>query len=156
MPDKKVKFNIVDAIILVAVILAVTFVGIKMFGGEDTPLAKEEIYSISFRSESIPSFVADEVSNGVIIADETKSISFGEAKNVVISDASVYSADAEGKLVKSAKEGYNSIEITCEVSGVKGSHGILVEGMKYTVGHSFTLNAGDSKFNVQVSDITKK
>jgi len=156
MPEKKIKFNIIDAIILFAIIVAVAFVGIKMLGGENTPLAKEETYILTLRSESVASFVAESISKGDIIADETKSISFGDAKEVIISDAAVYSADAEGKLVKSAKEGYNSIEIKCEVNAAKGSHGIMIEGSKYTIGHSFTLNAGDAKLNVLVSDITKK
>ena len=153
---KKIKFNIVDAIILLVILAVVAFVGIKFFGKSDNVAAEPKTYSVSFYCEEVPAFAADIVKVGDSVEDETKKVLLGTITAVEVGDAAVYSADAEGKIVKSAKEGYKSVLITSSVEATEFEHGIIADSIKYAVGHSVTLYAGNAKMVGKVSEIKLK
>ena len=154
--DKKIKFNIIDAIILLVILAVVAFVGIKFFGKSDNAATEPETYSVSFYCEEVPAFAADIVKVGDSVEDETKKVFLGTITAVEVGDAAVYSADAEGKIVKSAKEGYKSVLITSSVEATEFEHGIIADSIKYAVGHSVTLYAGNAKMVGKVSEIKLK
>ena len=154
--DKKIKFNIIDAIILLVILAVVAFVGIKFFGKSDNAAAEPKTYSVSFYCEEVPAFAADIVKVGDSVEDETKKVLLGTITAVEVGDAAVYSADAEGKIVKSAKEGYKSVLITSSVEATEFEHGIIADSIKYAVGHSVTLYAGNAKMVGKVSEIKLK
>lgn len=156
MKDKKIRFNIVDVVILLVIVAVVAFVGIKFFGKSDNVAAGPKTYIVSFYCEEVPSFAAEIVKVGDSVEDETKKVPLGTITAVNVGDAVVYSSDAEGKIVKSDKEGYKSILITSEVSATEFEHGIIADSIKYAVGHSVTLYAGNAKMVGKVSEIKLK
>ena len=58
MNQKKVKFNIVDIIVILILIAAAAFVGVKMFGGQEPAASADPAegapYLVSFRPTACP------------------------------------------------------------------------------------------------------
>lgn len=156
--NKKVKFTVVDAIVLIVVLAVLGFVGFKFFGpGSANNIAAEtKTYVVSYSFEEVPEFAAKLVKEGDPVSDEAKKNALGTVTGVKVSDAAIYCADAEGMLRKSSKENYNSVTLSTEVVGTKSNHGIQVAGNTYTVGHTMTLYAGDAKLFGKIAGIVEK
>lgn len=150
------KFNIIDVIILLVVLAVAAFVGVKMFSNPNSSEAEPKTYIISFFCEEVPSYAADAVSVGDSVEDETKKVYLGKISEVLLDEAVVFNADAEGNTVKSTREGYKSVKITSEVQAVEFEHGIIADSIKYSIGHSVTLYAGKGKMVGRVCDIKLK
>ncbi len=156
--NKKAKFTVVDAIVLVIVLAVLGFVGFKFFGpGSANNIAAEtKTYIVSYDFEEVPEFAAKLVKKKDPVSDEAKKNALGIVTDVKVGDAAIYCADAEGMLHKSPKENYNSVKLTTEVVAVKSNHGIQVSGNTYTVGHTMTLYAGDAKLFGKIAGIVEK
>lgn len=151
---KKARFNIIDAIILIAFLLVAAFAAGKVFGGKGNESGEQ--YTISVYCEEVPLFAAELIKKGDIVSDEGKNITIGKAEEVILGDAAVYTANEEGKLIKSPKEGYAGVTVKIFAEGESFEHGVKIEGNRYSVGHSVVLYAGKAKISGRVSDIEKK
>lgn len=156
LEKKKIKFNIIDVVILVVVLAVAAFVGTKIFGKDKEAAAEPKTYEISFYCEEVPAFAAEAVKVGDSVEDETKKVYLGKITDVSMDEAVVFNVDAEGNTVKSSKEGYKSVKITSEVSATEFDHGIVADSIKYSIGHSVTLYAGKGKMVGKVSAINEK
>lgn len=152
---KKIKFNIVDAIIAVAIIAVIVFLGIKLWPGEDAPIA-EVTAQITFYCEEVPDFAAKIIKEGDTASDQAKNISFGKITKITSENALIYTTDANGARMPYVKENVKNIKITSEVKASEFIHGIIIEGAKYSVGHSLTLYAGKTKIPAVISAIETK
>ena len=153
---KKIRFNIIDLILLVAFICIALFVCGKVFGGSGQSGANGEEYIISAYCEEVPSFAAELIKKGDKVSDESKNIALGIAGEVILGDAAVYAPDENGKLKKTSKEDYNSVTLKICAIGEEFEHGIRIEGVRYSVGHSVVLYAGDAKISGRISEIRRK
>ena len=154
---KKIRFTFIDALIVLVVVAVIVFVGYKFFGKE---VAKNTdastTYKLSFYIEEAPDFAAANIEKGCKVSDEAKKIPLGNASDVTIGDSVFYTTNQDGDVIKSSREGYNSIKITTEVQALETDHGIKVDGTEYVVGHSMTIYAGKAKIYGRVSGIEKK
>ena len=148
---KKIKLNIIDYILLLALIGVICFVGLKTF--ENRGREAENKYILSVYCEEVPEFVAELIKVGDEVSDEGKNISLGNVLSVKLSDGVGYMEDESGKLKKMAKEGYNSVLLKISTDAVPFEHGIKIEGNRYSVGHSVVLYAGKAKISGRISDI---
>lgn len=154
---KKTRFTLIDGLIVLIIIAVVAFVGYKFFGKEVVENTDAtDTYTLSFFIEEAPDFAAANIKKGCKVSDEAKRISLGEATKVKIGDSVFYTTNKDGEVIKSSREGYNSIEISTEVKGAETDHGIKIDGSEYVVGHSMTIYAGKAKIYGRVSGIEKK
>jgi len=154
---KKIRFNVIDAIVLVVIIAVVAFVGIKLFGGEvASNLASGNYYTVTYYIEESPSFAAENIEVGAPVSDEGKNVPLGKVTAVELGESVMFAANDEGKMIKSGKEGYNSVTLTTEVQAAEFDHGIEVNNVKYVVGHTMTLYAGKAKLYGRIAGIEKK
>jgi hypothetical protein len=65
----------------------------------------------------------------------------------------VFNPDANGNVVKSFKEGYNSVEIISKVQARPYSNGVIIQESKYEVGYIITVRAGMGKLFGKVSGL---
>lgn len=156
MSGKKLKFNIVDGIILVVILAIAFFAGSKMFSKNEDVTAEEVTATLSFYCEEVPEYAAELLKVGDKVSDEGKNVALGEITSLTVENALTYGIDAEGKSVTSEKKGYKSVKLTTEIKASEFAHGIIADTIKYSVGHPLTLYAGKAKMSARVSGIEIK
>lgn len=148
------KVNIIDLIILIAIVAAVAVVGINFFRSNTS--APANVIQMEFYAEEVSDFVAKKVKVGADLYDDTDKVMLGKVTEVKTGPSVVWINTSDGRVVKSSKEGFRSITITGEMTGEKTSIGATVGGVKYGVGHSMVLRAGDAKIYLRVSELKVK
>ena len=149
------KVNIIDLLVILAVIAAAVFTAKKL--AEGTVLAVYKQYEVEFYTEEVADFVIEKVHQGGLLVDESKGSSFGYIiSEPVTSQAIMFNPDSDGKLVSSGKEGYSSAYFTSLATASPFENGIMIDGNKYVIGHSFTVRAGQGKIFLRISNITEK
>ncbi len=148
------KINIIDFIVIVAVIVGICAIGVAKI--RQSKEDQSQTLIISYYAEEIQEETVNNVHVGGNLFDDTDKVSLGTITDVKIGDSVSYTTGADGKSVKSSKEGFKSITITGEVAGRKTDLGATVNGEKYGVGHTFMLMAGKSRMQIRVYDIKVK
>lgn len=151
------KINVIDLLILVLIIGAISFVGYKMTGKVETTGQQEKI-EIKLYAEEVTNFVVDEdkIKEGDIVTDVDRNVEVGKITKIEKGPSVSWAPNSEGKFVSSSREGWSSIIITCESEGEIYENGAIISNTKYSVGHSFTVRAGISKIYLRVYDIAVK
>lgn len=157
--QKKLRFNVVDVIFLLAVLAGVVFVGLRL-GGLDivrqiTGGSAPEPYVITFIGEEIGDYVVDRVEIGDPVTDDEATLDLGKVVDIQTGPAISFASQEDGQLVTTTKEGYSSILLTCQVQASDTGNGVNVDGLIVGVGHSMVVRPGDSKMYLVVYDIRK-
>ena len=147
------KINIIDLLLIIAIVAAVGLAGYKFLGGGDDSNSDKNAI-IKFYAEEVSEFVLDDtIHEGDVVSDVQTRAILGRVTSVEINDSVCYAADSTGHWVKSPKPDFKSVLITAETRGTKFDHGIIIDSNKYYIGHSFTLAAGGAKIYLRVYDI---
>lgn len=146
------KVNLVDLIIILIVIAAVVFLGVKFLGPESTTANTQEAI-VSFYCEEAPDYVADQLQAGDVVWDSGDNVNIGTVKDWSITDSVSYYYAENGETVQASKTGYCAVTLRCDAEGVIGEHGITINGTLYGVGHTLTIYAGEAKLYLKVSGI---
>ncbi|MDY3302940.1 MAG: DUF4330 domain-containing protein [Clostridia bacterium] len=157
MEKSKKKFNIIDFIVIVAIIAVLVFVGIKLKGviTEKTEDANSTVkYRLTFYTDESTYFSLKRIENGDPVCDESNNYNMGNVTRTDIKDESEGTLEtADGKYVVAPKPGYGSGYITFEGIGKLYDHGAKFEDGLYSVGQTITLRVGDSKVYGRIYDI---
>ena len=165
MNQKKVKFNIVDIIVLLLLVAGIAFVGIKMLGsGEPAPVVSDPVtgvtegtegtYHITFSAECIPGYVADTLVKGSRSENVSRNMDLGTLIDFSVAPSIIYSFDANGICVQSEKPGYVSVTLVCEVTGIQQPTGLQVGQFMLNIGHGMGVRCGNTEINTAVRYIT--
>ncbi len=152
---KKIRFNVVDAIIIIAVLAVVAVFGYSQLKGK-TEMTSGKTIQMQIMAEEVSDFVVDQMKVGDSVIDDGTNSSLGKITDIQVEDAASYAPDAQGKYVKSSKPDNRKVTITTEVKGTEYEHGAILGNTKYSVGHSFTVRAGKAKIYLRVFDIQVK
>lgn len=150
---KKGKFNIIDLIIIVIVILGIAFVAWKLLGvgADKTPLQKVRV---TFFEEECLDFVPSYTHPGDPMMDGGENQYLGTVTEVKVDNALTYNYnEISGEMTAGPKENYCSVYITGEVEGTLTGNGVVVGSTLYSVGHTMILHAGTGKYYLVVYDI---
>lgn len=153
MEQKKFKFNVVDALIIIIIVAAVAVVGYKVVGNALFADNTNQAYEISFLCEEVPDFAASIIEVGDSVICEQTDNDLGIVTSVTVEPSRTYVTTADGEVVMTGKEHYNCVTITAQVEAVKYEHGLMVDKAKYGVGHSITIRVGKAKIFGRVSGI---
>lgn len=146
------KVNIVDLIIVLIIIAAGAFIGMKLFGPEST-VANTENVRITLFCEETPTFVADQLEAGSEAWDSENQVTLGKLVDWTLGDSQSAVTDANGNVVEIARSGYNSVKLIVEGTGVVSSRGVTIGGILYANGQSASVYFGDCKLFLDVADI---
>ena len=149
------KVSVVDLFALIALVAAAVFIGGRLGVSEIITPQGAELVEISFQTEQAPDCVNGYMPAGARVMDEAKGVDLGRIVRVEIGEGFDYNPDEDGNMVKSAKYGYSSVEVTSEVRGVMNERGLWVDGNRYIVGHSMSVIAGDALIFMRVSGIKR-
>lgn len=150
--NKKRKFNILDLVIIVVLVLALCFVAAKlMHFGEKEALPKVRI---TYYEEECADFVPTHTHIGDKLLDGKENIYLGTVTDIVVDESQTfhYNESTEETIV-SSKENYCSVMITGEVEGRMTENGVVVEGELYAPGHTMVLYAGIAKYYLVVYSV---
>lgn len=150
---KKGKFNALDLIIILVVILAIAFVAYKLLhvGDDGTTLQKVRI---TYFEEECPDFVPEYTHIGDPVLDGTENIDLGTVVDIQVDASRTYNYDEINEVTTvGPKEDYCSVYITGEVEGTLTDNGVVVGSTLYSVGHTMILHAGMGKYYLVVYDI---
>lgn len=157
MNQKKVKFNIVDIIVILALIAGIVFVGVRMFGGDEPAVSADPAagskYLVTFHAEAVREDVANTLVQGSKAENASRNMDLGHLVEFTIEDAIVYNTDSKGNSVKTTKEGYVSVTLVCEVIGVDQATGLQVGQFMLNVGHAMGVRCGFTEINTTVIGI---
>ena len=87
MENKKTrKFNIVDIIVLLVLLLGIAFVLLRIFGGSSlmglVSGETQDTYVITFTGDEVPDFVAERVVIGSAVTDDACTVDLGTVLDV--------------------------------------------------------------------------
>lgn len=157
MNQKKVKFNIVDILVILVLIAGAVFLGIRMFGGEAPAVTVNasagDTYRVTFHTECVRNQVADTLVLGSKSENASRNMDLGYLVDFTVEDSIVYTTDSEGNQIKTTREGYSSVTLVCELTGIDQSTGLQVGQYMLNVGHSMGVRCGFTEITCYVVDI---
>ena len=157
MSQKKVKFNIVDIIVILVMIAGIAFVGVKMFGGQEPATSADPAagapYLVTFHAECVPEDIAATLSVGSKSENSSRNMDLGTLVDFTIGESVVYGYDSKGNCVASPKPGYVSVTLVCRVTGFQNPTGLQVGQYALNMGHAMGVCAGNTEISPVVCNI---
>ena len=156
--QKKLKFNLVDVIFILVLLAGAVFVALRL-GGLDTVAQltnpHSEGYIITFIGTEVPDYVVDQLEIGASATDDPVNLDLGTVVDFETGPARISSAAADGHLIISDREGYQTVYLMCKVSASDNGFGVKVDELNLGIGHSMVVRAGRAKLWMVVYDIQK-
>ena len=146
------KVNIVDLIIVIIIVAAAVFVGTK-FLGPKSDVANTQTVRITMFCDESPVYVVDQLEAGSEVWDSSNQVVLGTLKEWTTGDSMSAVTDDEGNVVEIARDGYCSVRLVCEGTGIVGSQGVTIGGVLYGNGQSASVYFGDCKLYLDIADI---
>ena len=157
MSQKKVKFNIVDIIVILILIAGVAFVGVKMFGGQEPAASADPAagapYLVTFRADCVPEDIAATLSVGSKSENASRNMDLGTLVDFTTAESVTYGYDSKGNCVASEKPGHVSVTLVCRVTGTQEPTGLLVGQYMLNIGHVMGIRCGNTEINCTVWSI---
>lgn len=158
MNQKKVKFNIVDIIVIVLLIAGAVFVGARMLGGQEpaqttSDPATGNTYQVTFFAECVPETVANSLVEGSRSENASRNMDLGTLVEFSTAPSIVYGTDSNGICVQSEKPGYVSVTLVCRVTGFQNPTGLQVGQFALNMGHAMGVCAGNTEISTVVCNI---
>lgn len=156
MEQKKRKFNAVDLAVVLVLVAVVAFAAYRFFGGSSGKAAtgQGEPYRITFLCSETPENVAEMISLGDTVTDDSCYMDLGKVVDFKLDEARVYATTSDGKTVLSSKPDYKSVYVTVEAEGVADDNCVYVTGWALGCGHTMVIRVGYAKLYVWVYDMT--
>ncbi len=155
MEKKKFRFNVIDWIILLAVVVLIVFLVLKFtdFKVNDTPIATPtQACRITFFGEQVANFVIENTEIGDPALDGDTNIPLGSVVALETGEHYEYVVD-NGRVVHMAYPDYSDLYLTVEVPAVPDAYGARVNDYLYGVGHTCVVRAAYGKYYLRICDI---
>lgn len=149
---KKNKFNIVDLIIIVILVLLIGFIIYRFFNKET--LSYKNV-KISFCSDYVADYVIDNTHAGDSVIDDVFQVVIGKVNDIQKDKSITYYIDdnGESKIYWGEKKGYSSVKIDVSNTAIDNGNGAIIDGKLYSVGQELSVRAGYGYYNLVVCDL---
>lgn len=162
MNQKKVKFNVIDILVLLILLAGAVFVGMKMFADPAPATAPVgSAYHVTFRADCVP----EEIAASLVRDCKTEAITalFPDSKSVptdlgrladfTLDESVVYTTDSKGNVVKTTKPGHVSVTLICELTAEVQNTGLKVGQDLLHIGRELNVCFGLTQLWVRVQGI---
>ena len=154
MEKKKFKFNLVDCVVVVALVAVVAFVVLQLSSGILDASGGAATYRMTFYTEESTIYSLENVKTGDPVCDESNDVNLGTVISTDFSDESHAQLEtADGAYVEASRPGYGSGSVVFEDEGTAYSFGAKFDNSKYSVGQTVTLRVGTSKLYGRIKAI---
>ena len=148
------KINIIDLLIVLIVIAAVIFVGLRFLGGNDNDLGEYHAVRMTFFADDAPAFLAGKAAPGDPVIDFDTSSYLGTVGSYEAEDAYTYELDpATGEIVKVPVVNACFLTFTCDTAGYVADDALRINGFEYNVGNTITMRAGQMRVSCRLAEI---
>ena len=144
--------NIVDLIIILVVIAALCFVGIKYVLPQKDSGEVEKRELLLFCHDA-PKFTAEQIKVGDSVWDQSYDVELGTVKSFEILPLTEVVAGPDGKTAAVESDWLVSVRLVLDCEGIPEEHGIRIGGSLYGSGHTMTVFAGEAKLYLKVQEI---
>ena len=152
MSQKKAKFNIVDVIVVLVLVVCIAFVGMRMLDKQQS--AESATYLLTFKADCVPEEIAARLTVGTDARDNDLKIALGTLEGISTGDSIVYGYDSEGNCVASQKPGHVSVTLLCKVTGYEDATGLMVDRNLISIGSELQVSCGLTMVRATLWDIT--
>jgi hypothetical protein len=148
------KLSVID-ILIILIILAGLAGAYYKFGKSGAVFTKTEDIKISFFAEDIPEYAAKNIKQGDIVKDKVSGSVIGKVTSVEVGPDIFYMQNDQGKMVKSSKEGYNSVKINLTGKGTFSSNAVTFGTADMYVAKNSEIYFGNTTFFAKVFSISR-
>ena len=107
------KVNIVDLLIVIIILAAGAFLGMKLLG-PDSAVANTQKVRVTLYCEETPNYVAEQLEAGAEVWDSENNVTLGYLTDWRTGDSKSAVTDVTGKVVEITREDYFSATLVCE------------------------------------------
>lgn len=150
------KINLIDLIIILILVALAIFAVLKFAVPSNTEGTATNV-KLTLFCEETPEYVVDYIKEGEPVYDSKEGINIGSVESFESGDPIGYDSKETGidmSEYRVARDGYNSVKIVVDATGVNGVNGVTVNGVLYGVGHTMTVYAGQAKLYLRVMGIS--
>ena len=148
------KINIVDLLIVIIILAAAAFVGLRFFAGHNTDLGEYHKVRMTFFADDAPAFLAEKAVPGDPVIDFDTSSYLGTVGSYESEDAYTYELDpTTGEIVRVPVANTCFLTFTCNAEGYVGDDALRINGFEYNVGNTITMRAGQMRVSCRLAQI---
>ena len=151
------KINIVDALIVIVILAAVAFVGIKyVMPGKDAGPAESNLEMVFFVQDTTK-YAAGGLQKGAKVWNASDKVDLGTVVSWKEEEYYEPIADKEdGNIIMYNNPDKRSLHITIDAVGSVGDYGATINDVLFGVGHSMVIYCGTSKLFGTVEAVSVK
>ena len=149
------KLNIVDLLIILVVLAAIVFVGLRYLRPDSAVNATPEKVRMTFFAEDAPLLLWDqgERQMGSAVTDYDASNYLGVLTSYEPEEAYIYALDPEsGEAVRVISATQCLLTFACEGEGFISQDGLRVNGVQYSIGGTYVICAGQIRISCRLAD----
>lgn len=156
MSQKKVKFNIVDIIVILILVAGVVFLGVRMLGDQKPAdaLADSKTYHVTFQADCVPEAVAATLVQGSACEDSDRTMDLGTLVEFTTGESVTYTTDRDGEWVQSTKPGHVSVTLVCELAASEMPTGLRLGKYMLNIGQGLNVCCGMTEIPATICGIT--
>ena len=148
------KINIIDLLIILVIIAAAVFVGLRFFGGNDNDMGTPQHIRATFFADDAPALLIGKGVMGTPVIDYDNANYLGSLTGYDTEDAYTYAYDSEsGECVKVPEVNRCFLTITYEGDGYVTEDAMYVNGFQYSVGGTSVIRAGQIRVQCRLASI---
>lgn len=151
------KISIIDLLVVFLVIAGLAAAYYKFGGNEKAALltAKTDKVETVFYLEDTPLWSVQNIKEGDIVKDRISGANMGKVRKVEIGEDIFYAPNDQGKMVKSAKEGYCSVKIYVVGDGTWTDTGVTFGSTEFQINKYLEFRFGKTALYLRIQDIKK-
>jgi hypothetical protein len=148
---KKHRFNWIDGLVLVVVVLLIAGTCYKFLGKDPTAQRQDQVdFTFDLRIEGVRQFTVDAIQVGDTIYDSSAKIALGTITNVAATPAETTISYPDGTLAKGTLEDRYDVVVTVAAQGVRNNGVLQVSTCDIQMNRSATYYTKYSVWNAQL------
>lgn len=150
------KINLIDLIIILILLALAVFAVFKFVVPSSSDSQATQI-KLTLFCEETPDYVVDYIEEGASVYDSGEGITIGTVESYETGEPIGYetkdNGEGDNEEYHVSRDGYVSVTLVVDATGVDGENGVTINGVLYGVGHTMTIYAGQAKLYLRVKGI---
>ncbi|MCC8048285.1 MAG: DUF4330 domain-containing protein [Oscillospiraceae bacterium] len=147
------KINLIDLLIIIVIIVAAAFLGWRLLANNSSSTGSVQDITIGFYSTDSPNSVIEQFEVGAQLLDDTENNVLGTALSWETGEAYEYTTDTLGETIALHDPTCSSFMLYGQLTATVNDNGIVINGVRYAIGHTMVLYVGDCKVWVRIESI---
>ena len=159
MEKKKFRLNVIDCVIIVAVLAIAAYGGYRYFrsgGTIDPPTRTKYVMVLDQMDIADDAFGNGKVKIGSKVTERTVQAFLGKVTNIESVPSRAYAQDSDGNLTLSPRPLYSHLKVTIEGEAVfASSGGITINGLQFLCNKQYEIIIDDSLFYLRILELER-